>query len=468
MKTKKFLLTLCLLVFGLTAAFAQTAPDQPKQKPPIGGPPKPFILPKKETFSLKNGIQVTLVPYGTVPKVAVTAVLRSGNINETEKQVWLADLTGDMLKEGTTTRGAAQIAEEAARMGGQVDVNAGVDTTNVSGDVLSEFGPQLVALLADVMEHPVFPEAEMQRLKNNMLRQLTVSKSQPGPIANELFLKLLYPNHPYGRLFPTEEMINGYTIDDVRKFYSDNYGAARTRIYVAGKFDSAAMKKAISQAFESWEPGKPAINNIPRPVTAREIHLVDRPNTPQATVYIGLPVIDPSNPDYIAFLVTNSLLGGSFASRITSNIREQKGYTYSPSSQYATRYRDAYWVEVADVTTAVTGPSIKEIFYEIDRLRKEPPTEDELQGIKNYLAGIKVLQISSRQGVIGQLAFVDLHGLPENYLSTYVQKVMAVTPADVQRIMTQYLQSDKMTVVVVGDKSKVAEQLGPFGKVTSN
>jgi predicted Zn-dependent peptidase len=125
-------------------------------------------------------------------------------------------------------------------------------------------------------------------------------------------------------------------------------------------------------------------------------------------------------------------------------------------------------VEVADVTTAVTGPSIKEIFYEIDRLRKEPPTEDELQGIKNYLAGIKVLQISSRQGVIGQLAFVDLHGLPENYLSTYVQKVMAVTPADVQRIMTQYLQSDKMTVVVVGDKSKVAEQLGPFGKVTSN
>src|SRR4030095_2826162 len=127
------------------------------------------------------------------------------------------------------------------------------------------------------------------------------------------------------------------------------------------------------------------------------------------------------------------------------------GYTYSPNSSLSTRFRDAYWVEVADVTTAVTGPSLKEIFYEIDRLRNEPPSEAELQGIKNYLAGIFVLQNSSRQGVIGQLSFADLHGLPPNYLSTYVQKVMAVTPKDVQRIAQQYIQPDKMTVVVVGD-----------------
>jgi predicted Zn-dependent peptidase len=163
--------------------------------------------------------------------------------------------------------------------------------------------------------------------------------------------------------------------------------------------------------------------------------------------------------------VTDALLGGSFASRITSNIREAKGYTYSPNSQVSTRYRDAYWVEVADVTTAVTGPSLKEIFYEIDRLRKEPPTEDELQGIKNYLAGIFVLQNSNRFGVINQLAFLDLHGLDEKYLTTYVQKVFAVTPKDVQRVAQTYLIDDKMTLVVVGDRGKIADQLGPFGKV---
>jgi predicted Zn-dependent peptidase len=180
---------------------------------------------------------------------------------------------------------------------------------------------------------------------------------------------------------------------------------------------------------------------------------------------LGLPVVYPGNQDFIPMQVTNALLGGSFASRITSNIREAKGYTYSPNSSLSTRFRDAYWVEVADVTTAVTGPSLKEIFYEIERLQKEPPTEAELQGIKNYLAGIFVLQNSSRQGVINQLAFVDLHGLDDSYLTTYVQKILATTPKDIQRIAQTYLLGDKMTLVVVGDKSKVAEQLTPYGQV---
>jgi len=164
-------------------------------------------------------------------------------------------------------------------------------------------------------------------------------------------------------------------------------------------------------------------------------------------------------------IVTNALLGGSFASRITSNIREAKGYTYSPNSQLSTRFRDAYWVEVADVTTSVTGPSLKEIFYEIDRLQKEPPTDAELQGIKNYLAGIFVLSNSTRGGVIAQLSFVDLHGLDDKYLTTYVQKVFAVTPKDVQRVAQTYLLGDRMTLVVVGDKSKVADQVSAFGQV---
>lgn len=472
MSLKKLMMAFGLgLAIGLTGAVPQVSAQETqtaKQQPPVGGTPKPFVLPKRETFNLKNGMQVTLVPYGSIPKVTVRAVVRAGSLNEAENQTWLADLTGDLLKEGTTNRSATQIAEEAARMGGSIDVAVGADTSNITGDVLSEFGPQLVALLADVMEHPLMPEAELARLKADQLRQLSIARSQPGPIANELFRKLLYPNHPYGRLFPSEEMIKNYTIGDVQKFYKENFGAARTRIYVAGMFDAAAMKKAITTAFENWPRGTDAVINVPKPVAARSLHLVDRPNAPQSTLYIGLPSIDPSNQDYIAFQVMNALLGGSFGSRITSNIREQKGYTYSPNSQLSVRYRDAYWVQVADVTTAFTGPSLKEIFYEIDRLQKEPPTEAELQGIKNYLAGIFVLQNSSRQGVIGQLAFTDLHGLPENYLSTYVQKVLAVTPQDVQRIARQYVTPDKMAIVVVGDKSKVAEQLMPYGKVTDN
>lgn len=463
---KKHLMIVFVLIAGLIASPATlVGQEQPKEKPPEGGTPKPFTLPKKETFTLKNGMRVTLVPYGTVPKVAVSATVRAGNLNEGAQQIWLANITGTMLKEGTAKRSAEQLAQETARMGGQINIGVGADQTTVNGDVLSEFGPQLVDLIADVLQRPLLPASELARMKTDRLRQLSIARTQPGPIANERFRQLLYPNHPYGRVYPTEEMINRYTIEDVRKFYTDNFGAARTNLYVAGRFDAAAMRKAITQAFEGWTGGKPAIEDIPKPVAARTINVIDRPGAAQSTIYLGLPVIAPGHNDYIAIQVMNALLGGSFASRITSNIREAKGYTYSPNSTLSTRFRDAYWVQVADVTTAVTGPSLKEIFYEIERLQKEPPTEAELQGIKNYLAGIFVLQNSSRQGVINQLAFVDLHGLDDKFLTTYVQQVFAITPKDIQRIAQTYLLGDKMTLVVVGDKSKVAEQLTPYGQV---
>jgi len=468
MNSKKFFAFVNAVALGATllaGALPASAQQPQKQQPPVGGAPKPFTLPRKETFTLKNGTQVTLVPYGSIPKVTVSAVVRVGNINETAEQVWLADLTGDLMKEGTTTRTAAQVAEAAAQMGGRLNIGVGTDQTTIGADVLSEYGPQLVSLIADVVQRPALPAAELERLKNNRIRNLSISRSQPGSLAAERFSKVLYGEHPYGRYFPSDEMLKGYAINDVQKFYKENFGAARTRIYVAGRFDSAAMRRAITQAFGTWERGAGVYENIPKPVSARKIHLIDRPGAPQSTVYLGLPVVDPSHKDYVAMIVTNSLLGGSFASRITSNIREQKGYTYSPNSSISTHYRDAYWVQVADVTTAVTGPSLKEIFFEIERLQKEPPPEAELQGIKNYLAGVFTIQNSSRQGIIGQLAFLDLHKLPETYLTNYVQNVLAVTPQEVQRIAREYLKSERMAIVVVGDKSQVTTQLTDYGEV---
>lgn len=207
--------------------------------------------------------------------------------------------------------------------------------------------------------------------------------------------------------------------------------------------------------------------NIPAPVSKRAVHLTDRPGAAQSTIYLGLPVIDPTQKDYMALLVTNSLLGGSFGSRITSNIREDKGYTYSPFSSISTRYRDAYWAEVADVTTEVTGASLKEIFYEIDRLQAEAPSEEELRGIQNYLAGVFVLQNSTPSGIIGQLALLNLHGLPESYLTEYVKNIYAVTPAEVQRIAQTYLRDEEMTIVITGDVKKISAQIAAFGAIVN-
>jgi predicted Zn-dependent peptidase len=436
---------------------------QEKQAPPAGGPPKPFNVPAHESYALPNGMKVTLVPYGNLPKVTLSLVIRTGNLNEPADMPGLADLAGKLMKEGTTSKSSQQIAEEAAAMGGAVNITVGPDESDVTTDVLSEFSAKAAALLADVVRHPLFPESELPRLKNDAQRQLTISKSVPQNMALEKFRKALYGDHPYGTVFPTQESIEKTTVQDIKKFYGGNFGAARSHLYVAGRFDVADVKKAITASFGGWTKGPAAVNDVPKVKPQHLLDLTDRPGAAQSTLLLGMPVPDATSPDAIPLGVTNALLGGSFGSRITSNIREQKGYTYSPSSQISRRYHDAYWAETADVTTQYTGASLKEIFAEVDKLAKEPPAAAELKGIQSYLSGLFVIQNSSRGALINQLRFVDLQGLGEDYLKTYVQKVNAVTPSDVTKMTAAYIKPDQMTIVVVGDKATVAEQVAPYG-----
>ena len=453
---QKFTLVLGMMSLLAAPAFAQ------KQTPPAGGPPKAFALPAHETYTLSNGMKVTLVPYGTLPKVTASLVVRAGSVNQTPEQYSVASVLGNLLKEGTTTKGAKQLAEEFAQMGGDLNVGIGEDESAFTTDVLSEFGPNAVKLLADVALHPLLPDSEMARLKNDAVRQVTIARSIPQQIASERFRKILYPDHPYGRILPAAEDIQKQTAANAKAFYDANFVASRAHLYVAGRFDGAAVKKAISESFSGWTKGTVAAAAPPKTQAKRVLDVTDRPGAAQSTIFVGMPVPGADSPDTIPLAVTNSLLGGSFSSRITSNIREQKGYTYSPNSQISRRVHDAYWVETADVTTAVTGASLKEIFGEVERLQKEAPGAEELKGIQSFLSGLFVIQNSSRGALIGQLRYVNLHGLGEDYLKTYVQKVNAVTPGDVQRMTAQYIKPEQMTIVVVGDKAKISEQLAPY------
>lgn len=436
-----------------------------KQSPPPAGTPKNFTVPPVTRFDLPNGLKVRLVPYGSVPKVTVALVSQTGNVDEAPNETWLADVTSEMLQQGTATRSAEDIARQLADMGGDLTVASTPNQTRLTTEVFSESGPGAVSLIADVARNPRFPASELERIKGDFVRNLSITRSQQQSLGQEKFWNVLYPNQSYGRYFPTQEMLEGYTLDQVKNFYDRNFGAARSAIYVVGRFDAAAVETAIRQSFSDWKRGNPAAEVKVTPAAARKIYLIDKPKAVQSTVIIGLPTVDPSSPDYLPLIVTDSLLGGSFGSRITSNIREQKGYTYSPRSVVTSRLRAGTWYEIADVTTNVTGPSIKEIFAEIDRLRAEAPTDDELRGIKNYMAGLFTLRNSSRAGIVGQLAFLDLYGLSEDFLRSYVQRVYAMTPADVRRIAQQYLDPSKMAVVVVGDKTVIAEQIQPYGDV---
>jgi len=428
------------------------------EQPPTPAPPEDFVVPASETIALPNGLEATFLPFGDVPKLTITAVVRAGVLNE-EGKPWLASLTASMLSEGTATRSAAEISVAAASMGGQLVIASGDDETTAAIDVLSESGPDAVALVADVLTHATLPASEFDRVRQDALRSLSVSRTQPQSLAAEAFRKALYGDHPYGQTFPTAEALGAYTVADVERFYDTNFGARRTHLFVAGHFDRAAMEAAVRSAFADWTAGPAPLIDVPEATATRQVRLIERAGAPQSTIYLGLPVVPISHPDFMALSVTNTLLGGYFSSRITSNIREDKGYTYSPYSSFATRYRDTVWVEVADVTTADTGPALEEIYKEIERLRHTPPAADELRGVQNYRNGVFLISNATRAGLLGQLAFLNLHELPEEWLTSFIDRLYAVTPAQISDAALKYLDPARMTLVVVGDLDVVRPQL---------
>lgn len=450
---KQYFLTVLLGCLFFSTLHAQ------KQLPPEGGEPKDFTLPEKESTTLKNGLTATLVQYGNIPKVDISVIVKTGNIHEGPDEVWLADLTGNLMREGTPSMDFTAIAKKVAGMGGEVNISTGPNQMVISGSVLSEFAPDLIRVLADIVMHPSFPASEIDRLKNDLKRQLTVQKSVPQLQAMEAFRSIIYKDHPYGRIFPTAEMLDSYTLENVKGFYNENFGAKRTVVYAVGKFDESKTKQAIGEAFGDWKEGPDVDYPVADAHTSNEIAIIDRPGAPQTTLVLGLPTLAPSSPDYVPLGVTNSLLGGAFASRITSNIREDKGYTYSPHSRISPGYKTGIWYEEADVTTEYTGASIQEIAKEIKRLQEEPPSREELEGIENYEAGVFVLQNSTPDGIISQLNFLDFHGLDESYLTDRVKNIHSVTPEKVQQMARDYFKYDDMTLVLVGDKKELEKQM---------
>ena len=428
------------------------------ETPPPLGTPRDFRLPAKETLRLPNGLTMTFIDYGSVPKVTVLAVVRTGNIDEGQ-DTWLADVAVEMLKEGTQNRAASDIAREAAGMGGTLNVGAGAEQATVGISVLSEYAVPAMKLVADVLRNPRFPESERPRVLANFERILAVARSDPQGLADEALARLAYGDHPFGRTLPKEGQLAGYDIAAIQGFHARNFGAARTHVYVAGRFDRGALESALSEAFGDWGAGAPATLLPPKPSETLQLALIDTPGAPQSSVRIAVPVPHPASPDYFQTTVMNSLLGGTFSSRITSNIRENKGYSYSPNSSIGARRGNALWVMGAEVTSEHTAAAITEIFREIDRLQREAPPAAELHSIKTYRSGLFVISNSSPNGVLGQFAFMDLHGLPDDFLTHWVRSIHAVTPDQVSAIARQYLRNDRLTVVVAGDLATIGESV---------
>lgn len=445
-----------IAAFSLLVVSAGATHAQEKQAPPAGSEPRDFALPKIETYALRNGMKVTLVPFGRAPKATVRAVVRVGNLNDGEN-TWMADLTNALMKEGAGGKTASEIAMMAASMGGDFSLGADLDQTYAVMDVLNESAPDAIALIADVLQRPNLPEDQLEKVRADLIRNASVARTQAQAQASEAFYAAIYPDHPYGDTLPDEGQLESYTIEDVNAFYAENFGGARTHLYVVGQFDRRKVRRAIKDAFGKWESGPAPLILEAETNDERIVELIDRPGAPQSTIRLGKRV--PPIGQEVDILAANTLLGGYFSSRITRNIREDKGYSYAPSSFLALRYKAANWQQDADVTAESTGAALSEILNEIRRLQNEPPSQAEVLGIKNYMNGIFVLQLASRGGVASRLSYVNLHDLGAAYLESYVGNVQSLTAEDFQNAAKEHLPIDEMSLVIVGPLDSVRSQL---------
>jgi predicted Zn-dependent peptidase len=433
-------------------AVAQSFPPAPSI-----GELKPFKLPATETYSLANGLTVTLIPYGIAPKVIVGLRIEAGEV-DAPGMTTLGALTADMLKEGAASLDALQLAQAAAGMGGDLGIEENLHATSIGLGVLSDRVADAIALVGDLARHPTFPAAALDRVKANRLRNLSVALSDAGTIAAYAAARAVYPGHPYGAI-PDAAQIRAYTLDQIRGFHAANFGAGRAHLYLVGRFDSEATKRAITAAFAGWARGSARVAPVPHPVVGPQVVLVDRPGAPQSTLDMSFPVPLKSHPDEAALEVTDALLGGAFSSRITKNIRENKGYTYSPYSQVQFKLDVARWSEDADVTSAVTGASLHEIWSEIRGLQATVPGAEETDGIKTYQAGLFTLLGSNPNRLLGLVAERDELGLPSDWLDRYVPRLLAVTPAQVTATAIARFTIPTQTLIVVGDLKTVVPQL---------
>jgi predicted Zn-dependent peptidase len=462
--------TICALAVLSATTFITARPAQAQQKqlPPPPGKARPVNLPKITEKKLANGLTVVMAPLPNVPKVTALLTVRSGQATGREKHPGIAQIAAAVASEGTDTRSSKQIKEELRSMGGSLNLSTNQDATTMSASALSEFSSRLLDLMSDVVQHPAYPESEVALAKTNTIQSISAARADPNFLAGERFQKTIFGDHPYGFVLPDEKSINALTRESLKEFAATYYAPNNSFLVVVGDFNPDKLFGEIEKAFNSWKsrqlPPEPALTSAPR--AKRQIFFVNRPGSIQSTIYAGNVTIPRKDKDYFAIRTADTIFGGSFYSRLTRNIREEKGYTYSPFSASTTLARSGYFLVGASVRNEVTGPTLKEIFYELDRMRSAPVTAEELDAAKAYSTGNFSVELASQAGLAGRINTVYLYDLPRDFITTFRPRIEALTAADIQKAATSYFDQSGFAVVIVGDYDKVKDQVTPYGEVT--
>jgi zinc protease len=421
--------------------------------------------PKRTVRTLANGLEVVLVESHTFPKISAELFFRSGNAAVAHTSPGLAEITASVVRTGTASRTSRQIEEDLRRMGADLSTQAGADSSAISISGLAEFSAGLLELLADLARHASFPEGEFERERRQKIEELKIERTTPGFLASDRFRRVLFGEHPYAIITPTAEQVAAYRREQLEDFYRRHYTPANALLIAVGDFSSAAMAEQVEKIFGEWSAPQPEPQFVPSPPprAGRRVYLVHLPGAVQAQLLAGNLAVTRHDRDWYRTVLANAIYGGAFHSRLVANIREQKGYTYSPRSGLNPLRQHGYFSVHAAVRNDVVAATLTEIFYEMDRMRSLPVTADELESARNYLTGVFSLGIATQDGMLAQLSTQYLDRLPEDYLETYREKIRALTVEDVLAAARRHFDSANAQIVVVGDREHVLEQAALFG-----
>jgi zinc protease len=444
---------------------ASAVPNPIRADIPALGPERPVIWPRRIRHTLSNGLEIVLVESHRIPKFTAELFFRSGNA--VAPTPGLAEMVSTVARTGTSKRSSRQIEEDLRRWGADLSSGAGADTSAISFSGLTEFAKPLLQLVSEIARDAAFPPEELERERRQKIEELHIARTTPDFLAAERLRKTLFGAHPYANFSPSEKEVEGYTREGLVAYYRSHYRPARAVFVAVGDFKPEALLADIEGTFGDWSGSAPAASAWPElpPTQGRRVYLVHVPGAVQTQILLGNMAITRKHPDWMRLALANNIYGGAFNSRLVMNIREQKGYTYSPRSGMNPLRQQGFFSVSAAVRNEVVAATLTEIFYEMDRMRSLAVEEPELNDARQYMSGVFSLGLGTLDGLAGQLSTVLLNELPDDYLETYRERVRALSSADVIAAARRYFDSAHAQIVIVGDKAAVGEQAALFGDV---
>jgi zinc protease len=391
-------------------------------------------------------------------------VIDAGAATELPELACVAALTVQALAEGTTERDGAALAEAFERFGASLSPFANWDDLDLATTVVKESAPPVLRLLAEVVRKPAFPEHEVTRLRDERLAELLELRAEPRGLADELFEALLYTQ---GSRFAYPEAGRADTVSSlgpvqVRQFYKTRFKPSAATLIVAGDVNEGEVLAQVKEVFGGWAGDplpSPALDVGPA-TESRTIHLICRPGAPQTEIRVGHVGVARRTEDYFSVVLMNAILGGVFNSRINLNLREKHGFTYGASSVFDWRRAPGPFVVSTAVATEVTGPAIREILGELERMRSTMPDGDEVSLVTSYLEGVFPIRFETTEAIASALAALTTFQLPDDYYDTYRSHIRAVTAESIAQAARRHLHTDRLQIVAVGDPDRIGEQLG--------